>query len=115
MSSSYGWTDREIGDLPLARFRQITAAIQVRKFHEQRTENGRFSWLARTLASYTAAGYMTDGKSENKALKQAATLAMDEIESALLGVSPKRDSAHENNVGSYERFMGAFGNGGKKR
>lgn len=106
MASEYGWTDEQIGDLPLVRFRQITAAIQTRRYTEAREENSRFSWMTRNLAGFIAAGYMTDGKKENKALKQAGELAYDDIEAALLGAAPAASGKpKENGVGSFERFM----------
>lgn len=85
MSSEYGWDDETIWNLPLCRFRQITATIQQRRYMASREENGRFSWLARSLASFIAAGYMVDKGKENPALDSAAQLAFDEIESVLLG------------------------------
>ncbi len=86
MSSEYGWNDETIGELPLARFRQITAAIQMRRYATAREENARFSWLARNLSGFIAAGYMVEKGKENTALDQAGKLAYDDIEAALLGV-----------------------------
>lgn len=114
MSAEYGWTDQQIGDLPLARFRQITAAIQKRRFWKQREDNGRFSWMTRNLASFIAAGYQVEG--ENPALKTAGQLAYDDIEQSLLGggETAAGGGPKDNGNGSFERFMGAFGGGGRR-
>lgn len=117
MSSEYGWTDEQIGELPLARFRQITAAIQIRKYNQARQENARFSWLARNLAGFIAAGYWVEKGKENKALKQASKIAYDDIEAMLLGADVARPTsgdpmqradpekvAEQNGAGSFERF-----------
>lgn len=125
MSSEYGWDEDKIWNLPLCRFRQITAAIQRRKYIEARQENTRISWLARNLASFIAGGYMLDKGSENPAAEAARVLAFDDIEAAFLGVEP--DTRQEpngpgpaqdidpndaiaralarNSNGSFERFM----------
>lgn len=109
MSSEYGWTDEQIGELPLARFRQISSAIQIRRFSSGREENSRISWLARTISTYIAAGYMVGEGKENKALKHAGQLAYDDIESLMLGNAPAASGGNsaqaENKPGSYERFM----------
>lgn len=83
----------------------MLAAIQLRHFSEERKENSRISWMTRTLAQYTAAGYMVGKNEENKALRQAEELAFDEIEAVLLGAELKKKDPHENSNGSYERFM----------
>ncbi len=108
VASEYGWTDEQIGELPLARLRQVTAAIQMRKFTAFREENSRFSWLARNLAGFIAAGYQMEKGKENKALTQAGKLAFDDIETVLLGGTPA-GAPKENSAGSYERFMGMMG------
>lgn len=72
-----------------------------------RQENGRFSWLARVLASYVAGGYMVEG--ENTAIAEAQKIAMDEIEAALLGVAPKQPVDREPPSGSFERLTQFFG------
>jgi hypothetical protein len=107
VSSEYGWTDEQIGELPLARFRQITAAIQVRRYGAAREENSRTSWLARNIATYIAAGFEVGKGKENKALTQASKLAYDDIEALMLGGTPSTGEAKpaENKPGSYERFM----------
>lgn len=107
MSSEYGWTDEQIGELPLARLRQVTAAIQMRRYAAAREENARFSWLARNLAGFIAAGYMVEKGKENKALKHAGKLAYDDIEATLLGAETSKDvdAAKVNGEGSFERFM----------
>lgn len=116
VSKEYGWTDEQIMDLPLVRLRQITAAINRRNYWEQRREQNLTSWMTRQLASFIAAGYMTDGKSENKALKAAQMLAFDEIERLQLLAAehmvddrPRGQSAQEPARGSAERFMRTFG------
>ena len=110
VASEYGWTDEQIGELPLARLRQVTAAIQMRKFTAWREENSRFSWLARNLAGFIAAGYQIEKGKENKALDSAGKLAMDDIETTLLGGTVQKPNAPaENGVGSYERFMSMMG------
>lgn len=87
----------------------MLAAIQLRKFQEERKENSRLSWEVRTLSQYAAAGYMLGKNQENKALRQAEMLAYDEIEAVLLGADMKKKDPHENGNGSYERFMGMVG------
>lgn len=81
MSKEYGWSDDQILDLTVRRFRQIVAAINRRNFLRRREEISLVSWQTRQLATYTAGGYMTDGKG-NAALDSAQVLAYDEIEEA---------------------------------
>jgi hypothetical protein len=123
VSTEYGWTDEVIGELPLARFRQITAAIEQRKYIEQRQAQSVVSWQTRTLAQFIAAGYMTDG--ENPAIDAAGQLALDEIEREMIAeaqeqaeVGPKKpddfwtpDMPSESKVndrGSFERFRASM-------
>lgn len=57
-----------------------------------------------------AGGYMTDGN--NPALDYATTISIDEIEEALLSdtkKAPASKKVKDPGVGSYERFMSAFG------
>lgn len=82
MSKEYGWTDDQILDLTVRRFRQIVAAIQRRNFMKRREEIALISWQTRQLASFVAGGYMIDGKHGNPALDAAQILAYDEIERA---------------------------------
>lgn len=121
MASEYGWSDEIIWNLPLGRFRQITASIQQRRFIQVRQENSRFSWLARILAPFIAAGYML-GK-DNPALDAAKEIAFDDIEAALYGATQFESrvdvpteqemsteqavarAAEKNSTGSFERFM----------
>lgn len=125
MSSEYGWTDEVIWNTPLARFRQVTAAIQRRRYTQERAENSRVSWLARSLSTFIAAGYMVEKGKENPALKMAASLAYDDVEAVLLGsprpaaeatrssgpvadIDPNESIARaleRNTNGSFERFM----------
>ena len=93
MSAEYGWADEVIWELPLARFRQITAAIQQRRFFQKRDEDGRFSWLARNLAGFIVNGYMADAKDKKEPLAQAGSLAYDDIEAAMLGATPDRQTS----------------------
>ena len=83
----------------------------MRRFTAFREENSRFSWLARNLAGFIAAGYQMEKGKENKALTQAGQLAFDDIETVLLGGTPQSPNGgpKENGVGSYERFMGMMG------
>lgn len=116
ISSEYGWTNDQIDELPFARFQQIVSAIRVRKYFQQREENARFSWLGRSLASFIAAGYMTDG--DNPALDHAGKLAMDDVEATLLGNMDVAggewkpgDPAilkKEPTMGSFEKLMGTM-------
>lgn len=105
VASEYGWTDEQIGELPLVRLRQITATIQRRRFLNSREENARFSWLGRNIAQFVAAGFMVAEGQENKALAQAGLLAMDDIERAMLKDVAAEPSVKENAPGSYEKFM----------
>lgn len=82
----------------------------MRRFTAYREENSRFSWLARNIAGFIAAGYQIEKGKDNKALDQAQKLAFDDIETVLLGGTPQNPNApKENGVGSYERFMGMMG------
>jgi hypothetical protein len=80
VSKEYGWSDDQILDLTVRRFRQIVAAIRRRLFLQRRDEISLMTWQTRQLASFVAAGYMTDGKHGNPALDAAQKLAFDEIE-----------------------------------
>lgn len=116
ISAEYGWTDKVIGKLPLGRFRQIAAAIQTRKYNETRIENGRFSWMTRTIATYIAQGYMVEKGKPNPALEQAVILSLDEVEAKMLGATAaEAPKAKENAPGSFEKFMTMLGSGGKQR
>lgn len=110
----YGWTDEVIHNLTLNRFRQVLAAIERRKFFEQRRANSLISWQTRQLAGFIAGGYMTDGKKPNKALEAAQGLHFDEIEKLQLEEQIKRAEEAplpvETKPGSFERFMGSMGN-----
>lgn len=46
---------------------------------------------------------------ENTAVREAAKIAMDEIEAALLGVAPREPKAAEPPSGSFERLTQFFG------
>lgn len=113
VAAEYGWTDEAIGDLPLARLRQITAAIQTRKYLAFREENSRTSWLARQLATFVAQGYMVEG--ENKAVEAAQNLGYDDIEiAALTGEVPPKPGEVRNRKGSFERLAQWGAQGMKK-
>lgn len=96
---------------------------------KRREDISLISWQTRQLATYIAAGYMTDGKG-NPALDQAQILSFDSIEEAQIeeaqkqtASSPGRDSKgdmfdSEGNIipilsnvkeASFERFMGSMG------
>lgn len=111
ISSEYGWNDEEIYNLTLRRFRQITAAINRRRYFEDRRERTLVSWQTRTIAMFVAGGYMTDGKHENTAVKAAADIAIDDIEKAQLEEAENQPKSYEELVkpGSFERFMGSMG------
>lgn len=113
MSAEYGWTDDQIGDLPLVRFRQIVSAIQLRLTQARREARSIASWQTRTLSTYIAAGYMVEKGKENKALSEAQNIGYDAIDQALLGV--ESGGAKENTNGSFERLMGWAGAGMTKR
>ena len=129
MSAEYGWADKVIWNLPLCRLRQITAAIQQRRFLQQRREDGRFSWLARSLGRYIVNGYMSEAKDKKEALEEVSMLAFDDIEGAMLGLvipeqaaTPASGKAADidpndaiaralakNSNGSFERLRGMVG------
>lgn len=72
-----------------------------------REENGRFSWLARNIAMFIAAGFEVPKGKENTALNTAQTLAFDDVEAALMGSGSNAPAPQkENSNGSYERFLG---------
>lgn len=87
------------------RFRQIAAAIQYRRYLAMREENGRVSWLARSIATFVAGGYMVDG--DNPAVEKAQQLAYDDVEAKLVGYEPKAAGGGpiEPRQGSFERLM----------
>jgi hypothetical protein len=84
VSREYGWTDDQILDLPVRRFRQIVAAIRRRQFLRRREEIQLMSWQTRQITTFTAGGYMVDSKKGNPAFHYAQNLAFDEIEEAQL-------------------------------
>lgn len=116
VSKEYGWTDDVIMDLTVSRLRQILAAIERRSYLEQRRQTSLISWQTRQLATFIAAGYMTDGKKGNPAIKAAQSLAFDDIEAAQLEEAEIRATQQprvtENKAGSFERFMGSMGSPG---
>jgi hypothetical protein len=100
--------------LPLSRFRQITAAIQKRRFAARREENSRASWVARNIATYVAAGFEVPKGKSNTALDMAQKLSMDDVEHILLGGKVENAAGQkENGIGSYERLMRGMSSGGK--
>jgi len=115
VASEYGWSDKKIGNLPVARLRQIVANIQVRNFARQRQERLDKSWMTRNIVSYIAMGYWIDKESENAPLEAAKTLSLDEIESDILNkVKDAPPPVKEIENGSYERFLLAFGNSAQR-
>lgn len=111
VSNSYGWTDNQIGELTLGRFRQIVAAIRTRELIQDRNKKNLIGWSTRALAVMIAGGYMIDSKDGNPAVEYAASLAIDAIDAAMLedaeSLAPAKSKEPE--LGSYERFMTAFG------
>lgn len=99
ISSEYGWSDDQILDLTLARLRQITTAIQQRRYLEHRQERLIASWQTRTLAQFVALTIPVEGKN-NPLLDAAATLDID-------GDLTLEDTK-EDNLPSYEQML-AFG------
>lgn len=92
MSSEYGWSDEQILDLSVRRLRQIVAAIRRRQLLRRREEISLFSWQTRQLASFTAAGYMTEKGKGNPALDAALRLAFDDIEAAQIEEAEMRSN-----------------------
>lgn len=113
MSKTYGWTDETIMDLTVARLRQVLANIQQDAYMEQRSKMSFETWQTRQIATFIAAGYMTDGKKGNPAVDAAQNLAYDEIEQLQLEEAQKAAAdaplVRENKPGSFERFMGSMG------
>lgn len=115
MSAEYGWSDKKILNLTVRRLRQITAAIRKRKFWEDRAAWDRTAWQTRQLASFAAAGYMSEDNS--KAIDAAQSIAFDPIDKARIEELEKlrKDNPvdprfqKEAPVGSFERFMGSMG------
>lgn len=111
MSSEYGWTDEQIGELSLARLIQITSAIKIRQFYEDRKRKSELSWQVRTMALFIAQGYMVSG--ENPGIKHALSLSIDDIDAALIEDAKTRTASTpkviDPPVGSYERAIRAFG------
>lgn len=115
MSSEYGWNDETIGNLPVARLRQIVANIRVRRWVADRQRRLDTSWLGRTLASYIAMGYWIKEDEPNKPLEFARTLTIDEIEKDILEFAEELpETPKEIQNGSFERFMLAFGNSAQR-
>lgn len=112
VASEYGWSDKKIGNLPVARLRQIVANIQVRNYVRQRQERLDKSWMTRNITAYIAMGYWLAKDAENKPLAAAQELSLDDIEVDLLKMvkdNPPPVKEEEIQNGSYERFMLAFG------
>ena len=105
ISSEYGWSDEKILDLTLARMQQIVAAITVRKSQAIRDRKLEVSWHVRTLASFIAAGYMTE---DTAGLDAANSLTIDDIERQIME-SDLPEPPKEARSGSTETLMRAFG------
>jgi hypothetical protein len=106
--------------------RQITAAIQSRKYLEKREQQNIASWQTRTLATFIAGGYMVSEKDGNPALELARKISFDTIEQLQMEEAEKNsiqfkdgepqfvsveEVAEQNKTGSFERFMSQFGGG----
>lgn len=96
-----------IGELPLVRFRQIVAAIQMRMIRMERQENSRLTWMTRTLSQFIVGGYFSSG---GNAAEIATRIAFDEVDRALAGTLGEKaagggQTPAENSNGSFERFM----------
>lgn len=121
MSEAYGWTDEEINNLTLRRFRQVTAAIRRRRYLEDRERKSLLSWQTRTLAGFIAGGYQIEEGKENPGLELVKKIAIDHIEETQLeelaesgegfeGRGPAIEAGSDGiAVGSFENFLGAFG------
>lgn len=110
MSSEYGWTDKQIGALSLSRLIQVSSAIRIRKFYEDRQQKSMASWMVRTLSLFIAQGYMVSG--ENPGIEMAMKVSIDDIDAALTSDASQRASQKKTidpPVGSYERIISAFG------
>jgi hypothetical protein len=106
--------------------RQITAAIQTRKYLEKREQQNIASWQTRTLATFIAGGYMVSEKDGNPALDLARKISYDKIEQLQMEEAEKnsiafRDGepqftsidevAEKNGAMGESRFLSLFGNG----
>lgn len=110
MSSEYGWTDKQIGALSLSRLIQVSSAIRIRKFYEDRQQKSMASWMVRTLSLFIAQGYMVSG--ENPGIEMAMKVSIDDIDAALTSDASQRASKNkviDPPVGSFERALSAFG------
>ena len=105
ISSEYGWPDREILDLTLARMQQIVAAITLRKKGEVRDRKREISWAVRTISAFVAGGYMTEDKS---GIDAAHNLSIEEIERQVMD-SDLPEPPPEPKAGSTEALLRAFG------
>lgn len=86
---------------------QIVSAIQLRRADESRVERTNLSWAVRTLATFIAAGYMTDG--DNPAIEQAQEITLDDLEQQIMKADlPKPEVNNEPKKGSTETLMRAF-------
>lgn len=86
---------------------QIVSAIQLRRADESRVERTNLSWAVRTLATFIAAGYMTDG--DNPAIEQAQEITLDDLEQQIMKADlPKPEVKNEPKKGSTETLMRAF-------
>lgn len=107
MSSSYGWTDEVILDLPLRRFRQVLVAIVERKHYEAVAERQLLAWQTRTIASFIAATVEVEKGKSNPLLAEAAKINLDDPGEQVAD-SPQEV---ENGNGSFERAMLLMGRG----
>ena len=125
ISSKYGWDDEQIGDLTVARFAQINAAIDIASFAEQRAEQARQANALATMARYIVQGYMAEVEHKQPLLDEIPlAVAFDDIDRAVAveradwrakhgnqvsGGGPIPGRIAEPNAGSHERMMRRFG------
>lgn len=95
VSCEYGWGDSVILDLTLKRLRQITTAITLRKYLEERKQRSLITWQTQTLSVFIAAA---SGAGEDF-VKQAASVSLDQQD------EEEQKKSKEPEPGSYERLM----------
>ena len=125
ISSEYGWPDDAILDLPVARFRQIVAAIQIRVKRDIQIHAAIVEWQTKILGSVTAATIEMAEGVDNPVLKFVMDLDLvgsllgkkarsqpepllpneeaDPDTIAKYGFDPEHPSTPDVAVGSYER------------
>lgn len=101
VSFEYGWDDKTILDLTLKRLRQITTAITLRRYMEERKHRALVSWQTQTLSTFIAAA---SGAGEDF-VKQALAVSLDPQE------EKASTKSKEPQTGSYERLMSGLAPG----